>query len=105
MLIFCIVSFFIGILVSGLAKNFTDILVGRTIQGVGAGGILTLAEIIITDIVPLRQRGVYFGMIGGVWAFGSVSGPVIGGAFAQNVSWVSLFKIFVSISLLLEIGT
>ena len=59
MLIFCIVSFFIGILVSGLAKNFTDILVGRTIQGVGAGGILTLAEIIITDIVPLRQRGVY----------------------------------------------
>ena len=79
----------IGIIVSGSANNFTRMLVGRTIQGVGAGGILTLAEIIITDTVPLRQRGVYFGMIGAVWAFGSVSGPVIGGAFAQHVSWVS----------------
>lgn len=62
-------------------------LVGRSIQGIGGGAIMTLGEILVTDMVPLAVRGAWFGYLGAMWAIGSVSGPLIGGAFAQNVSW------------------
>ena len=79
----------VGIIISSLAHDFTVMLVGRTIQGIGGGGIILLNDVIITDLVPMRLRGAYFGAIGGVWALGSVSGPVIGGALAYRASWVS----------------
>ena len=88
-LTFCVICFLIGIIISGLAQNFTGMLVGRTIQGVGGGGVILLNDVIITDLVPMRLRGAYFGAIGGVWALGSVSGPVIGGALAYKATWVS----------------
>jgi fucose permease len=85
----CIVFFLVGIIVASVAQDFTTMLVGRTLQGVGGGGLILLNDIVITDLVPMRQRGAYFGMIGGVWAFGSVTGPVIGGALAYKASWVT----------------
>ena len=88
-LVFCTIMFLIGIIISSVAKDFTAMLVGRTIQGVGGGGVILLNDIVITDLVPMRKRGDYFGMIGGVWALGSVSGPVIGGALAYKATWVS----------------
>lgn len=87
-LMLCIVSFLVGIILSGCANNFKVMLLGRAIQGMGGGGIVLLNDIIITDLVPLRLRGMYFGIIGGVWALGSVSGPIIGGAIAYHASWV-----------------
>lgn len=87
-----LVFFLVGALVSALAKNFATLLVGRSIQGIGGGGLIALTEIVVTDLVPLRLRGQWFGIISGMWALGSVSGPVIGGAFAQNASWVSVEK-------------
>lgn len=68
-------------------------LVGRSIQGIGGGGILTLGEILVTDLVPLAARGAWFGYLGSMWAIGSVTGPMMGGAFAQNVSWRWIFWI------------
>lgn len=73
-----------------MAKNLTELLVGRSIQGTGGGGIMAITELLITDLVPLRQRGMYYGMMNAVWTLGSVTGPVVGGAFAQNVTWVSI---------------
>ena len=64
-------------------------LIGRSIQGIGGGGIIALTEIVVTDLVPLRLRGQYFGIISGMWSLGSVAGPILGGGFSQNVSWVS----------------
>jgi MFS family permease len=66
-------------------------LCGRSIQGIGGGGIEALTEILITDLVPLRKRGKYFSMISSVWAIGSVSGPLVGGAFAQYKAWRWIF--------------
>lgn len=81
--------FFVGTVVASVAKNFTYMLVGRSIQGVGGGGIIALSEVIVTDIVPLRHRGSYVGILSAMWSIGSVLGPILGGGFAQNVTWVS----------------
>ncbi|KAF2137939.1 uncharacterized protein K452DRAFT_235249 [Aplosporella prunicola CBS 121167] len=89
----CTLLFLIGIIISSVSHNFTPMLLGRTIQGMGGGGIILLNDIVITDLVPMRHRGTYFGIIGGVWALGSVSGPVIGGALAYEASWRWLFWI------------
>ena len=62
-------------------------LIGRSIQGIGGGGILTLGDILITDLVPLAVRGAWFGYLGSMWALGSVTGPLLGGGLAENVSW------------------
>lgn len=73
-------------------------LCGRAIQGLGCGGINALTETLVTDLVPLRERGKYFSIISAVWAIGSVSGPVVGGVFAQNQAWRWLFWINVPIA-------
>jgi MFS family permease len=50
-------------------------------------GLITLVNITISDLFSVRDRGMYFGMIGGVWALASSLGPVVGGLFTQKVSW------------------
>ena len=61
-LVYVALTFFtVGAIIAALAKNFTAMLVGRSLQGVGAGGIISLTEIVITDMVPLRERGKWFG--------------------------------------------
>ncbi|KAI1951051.1 hypothetical protein LOZ12_002058 [Ophidiomyces ophidiicola] len=88
-----IVFFLAGSLVSALSENFTHMLVGRSIQGIGGGGLIALSEIIVTDLVPLRLRGQYFGILSAMWSVGSVTGPILGGGFAQEVSWRWIFYI------------
>ncbi|KAG4025220.1 hypothetical protein MFRU_063g00100 [Monilinia fructicola] len=85
--------FAIGSLICALAHSFTVLLVGRTIQGIGGGGIVALTEVVITDIVPLRERGTWFGFQTLIWAVGSVTGPLIGGSLAQYASWRWIFWI------------
>lgn len=74
MVLVSLVFFLVGALIGALAKNFTYMLVGRSIQGVGGGGIIVLSEIIVTDLVPLRFRGNWFAIIGATWAIGTVTG-------------------------------
>ena len=88
-LTFCTTSFLVGIIISSVANDFTIMLLGRTIQGIGGGGIILLNDVVITDLVPMRLRGSYFGIIGAVWGLGSVSGPVIGGVLSEETTWVS----------------
>ncbi|KAB5549862.1 major facilitator superfamily transporter [Coniochaeta sp. 2T2.1] len=87
MVYWSILLFGAGSLIGGLAGNFTVLLVGRTIQGVGGGGITVLTELIVTDLTPLRYRGQWYSMISAMWAIGTVFGPLIGSGFAENVSW------------------
>ena len=88
MILIALVFFCVGAIVAAVAKNFTYMLVGRSIQGVGGGGIIALSEVIITDLIPLRWRGQYFGILSAMWSVGSVTGPILGGGFAENVTWV-----------------
>ncbi|KAL4882436.1 major facilitator superfamily domain-containing protein [Aspergillus karnatakaensis] len=99
-----LVFFFAGALVAGLAKNFTHILIGRCIQGVGGGGISVLSEVVVTDLVPLRLRGNYYGILSAMYSLGSVLGPILGGGFSENVTWRWIFYInipFIGISAIL----
>lgn len=81
--------FCVGAIIAAIANDFTYMLIGRSIQGVGGGGIISLSEVIITDLVPLRWRGQYFGILSAMWSVGSVTGPILGGGFSEDVSWVS----------------
>lgn len=74
---------------SGVAINFTQMLVGRSIQGTGGGGIIALSEVSVTDMIPFRLRGAYWGVLGSMWSVGSVIGPIMGGGFSTNSDWVS----------------
>ncbi|KAF5600296.1 multidrug transporter [Fusarium pseudoanthophilum] len=79
-------------IMAALAKNIAVLLGGRTLQGLGSGGILALTYVIATDLVSLRERGKWFGLISLNWAIGSILGPLIGGALVE-VSWPWLFWI------------
>ncbi len=91
LLLLALTLFTVGSIVCAVSKNFTMMLVGRSIQGTGGGGIIALTEILITDMVPLRERGNYFALISIVWAIGSVAGPLVGGALAQAGAWRWIF--------------
>ncbi|KAI8266642.1 Efflux pump FUS6 [Colletotrichum sp. SAR 10_98] len=82
-----------GSVVGAVAKSFRVVIVGRTIQGVGGGGILALCEVIVTDLVPLSVRGQWFSLLSAVWSVGTVTGPLIGAGYAQNVTWTWIFWI------------
>jgi MFS family permease len=91
-LLFLSISLFtLGTLICCAAMNITQLLIGRCIQGIGGGGIVTLAQVILTDIIPLRQRPTFIGVIQGAWAVGTVTGPLFGGAIAQNTTWRWIF--------------
>ncbi|KAJ3512851.1 hypothetical protein NLJ89_g3284 [Agrocybe chaxingu] len=93
-----IVFFAVGSAVCGSAPFFAVLVAGRAIQGVGAGAIQALSSIIITDLVPLRERGLYAGMTGMLWTTGAAAGPFIAGGLAQKATWRWLFYLNLPLS-------
>lgn len=81
------VLFLVGSLICALAKNLPMLLAGRAIQGIGGGGIIILANISVSDLFSMRDRPMYFGIFGAVWAVAGALGPIIGGAFTTSVTW------------------
>ncbi|MCJ1325242.1 hypothetical protein MMC10_001904 [Thelotrema lepadinum] len=81
--------FALGAGVAGGADSPAMLIAGRTVQGLGAGGIFVLIDLIVCDLVPQRERGKYLGIVLSSTAIGSTLGPLIGGALAQaNWRWV-----------------
>ncbi|GAA6007140.1 MDR family MFS transporter [Rhodotorula paludigena] len=79
--------FALGSAITGAAQSMAMMIGGRSVQGIGGGAILTMTEIIVCDLVPLAERGAFFGIIGAVWALASAIGPPIGGALANAGAW------------------
>ncbi|KAF2437710.1 MFS general substrate transporter [Karstenula rhodostoma CBS 690.94] len=79
--------FEIGSLVCALAPNSDALIVGRAISGLGASGIFAGSLIIVATIAPLHKRPLLTGLTNGTFGASQIIGPLIGGAFAQNVTW------------------
>ena len=79
--------FLIGSMIGGFAPDMTWLIIARVIQGVGGGGLMILSQAIIADVVPVRDRGKYMGVMGAVFGLSSVVGPLLGGWFTEGIGW------------------
>jgi len=105
MLLFAISIFTVGSVIGALAPDMNTLIVARVIQGLGGGGLMILSQATIADVVPARERGKYMGIMGGVFAFSSVAGPLIGGGLTEGPGWRWTFWMNVPLAALAILAT
>lgn len=93
LLLLNIVLFGVGSGVSGAADSLAVMIVGRTIQGIGGGGIPLVAELIVSDMVPLPERPKMLGIVMATSCLGLLIGPVVGGVIVNHIAWRWIFWI------------
>ncbi|BBY20494.1 hypothetical protein MSTO_06990 [Mycobacterium stomatepiae] len=95
-----IVFFVIGSVSCGLSQSMAMLVGSRALQGIGGGGITVTASALIGEVVPLRERGRYQGILGAVFGVTTVVGPLLGGYFTDYLTWRWAFWVNVPISVL-----
>jgi EmrB/QacA subfamily drug resistance transporter len=86
-----IAVYLVGSVLAGASQDLTQLVAFRGLQGIGGGGLMAMAFIIIGDILSPRERGRYIGYFTATWAFASVAGPLLGGFLVDNSSWRWIF--------------
>src|SRR6185437_8576500 len=92
--------FLLGSLICGLAQTMPQLIAGRSVQGLGGGGLISLAMTIIADIIPPRERGRYQAYFSTVWSVSTLGGPMLGGFLVDTLSWRWVFWINLPIAVL-----
>lgn len=86
-LLFAYVIFGLGSLGCGLAQDIWQLIIARAVAGMGGGGINAVTSILLTDVVPLRDRGVWQGYLNIIFGAGTATGAPIGGLVAESLGW------------------
>ena len=95
-----IIVFLVGSMLCGAAQSMAEIIAFRALQGLGAGGLLVLAQAAIGDVVSPRERPRYQGLFTGTFALASVAGPLLGGFITSALSWRWVFYVNLPVGLL-----
>lgn len=85
--------FLVGSILCGAAQTMFQLIAFRAVQGLGAGGLMTLAQTTVGDLIEPRERGKYQGLFGSVFAACSVAGPLLGGVITDTFSWRWIFYV------------
>lgn len=88
-----IVLFLAGSALCGVAQSMLQLIAFRGVQGIGAGGLIVLAQAIMAEIVSPRERARYSGYFGALFGASSVGGPLLGGFLTDQVSWRWVFYV------------
>ncbi|KAF7321996.1 Vacuolar membrane amino acid uptake transporter fnx2 [Mycena kentingensis (nom. inval.)] len=86
-LLFAYTVFAVGTLCCGLARTMPQLILARGLTGIGGGGMSTVVSIIMSDIVPLRSRGTWQGILNVIYASGSATGAPLGGFLSDSIGW------------------
>jgi MFS family permease len=97
-----IILFAVGSIVIAYSQDYTILLIGRGIQGLGAGGIFPVASAVIGDTIPKEKQGIALGLIGTVFGLAFILGPIVGGMLLMY-SWRWIFVVNLPIALLIII--
>lgn len=96
-------TFIIGSILCGLTEitqSFTLLVFSRIIQGMGAGVMMTLGQVVPKLAFPIPRRYKVMGIVGSVWGISSIVGPLLGGAILESLNWSFLFYINIPIALI-----
>ncbi|WP_243417678.1 MFS transporter [Actinomycetospora cinnamomea] len=93
-----ITTFIVGSMLCGLTTDTAELIGFRVIQGLGMGGLMALAQVVIAAIIPPRERGRYAGYLGAIMAVATVGGPLIGGVIVDTIGWRWCFYVTVPIA-------
>ncbi|MDB5980555.1 MAG: bmr3 [Pseudomonas sp.] len=93
LMLFGLALFTFASVLCGMAQSMEQLVLARILQGIGAGGMVSVSQAIIGDIIPPRERGRYQGYFSGMYAVASVLGPVLGGVMTEYMSWRWVFLI------------
>ncbi|PWN88869.1 MFS general substrate transporter [Acaromyces ingoldii] len=102
--LFGTIVFSLGSLLCGLSTSMTTLFVSRAIAGLGGGGLMTMATVVLSDKVPFERRGLYQAANNLMYGLGSASGASLGGVLAYSVGWRAVFLLQVPLSLAAVIG-
>jgi EmrB/QacA subfamily drug resistance transporter len=100
MLLVALTIFTLASIGCAAAPTLSTLVIARAVQGLGGGGLMTLAQALIGEHVPPRERGRFQGYFAGVFALASTSGPILGAYLTEHVSWRSIFAINLPLGLL-----
>ncbi|MFV0372606.1 MDR family MFS transporter [Microbacterium sp.] len=82
-----ILIFVLATAAAGFAQDAGTLIAFRAVQGLGAGGLAALSQVLMADIISPRERGRYMGLFGAVMAVATVGGPLLGGLITDSFGW------------------